>query len=235
MEIFKQHKSGYFVSNKGRIKGKVIEYLNPTLSSSGYLTVRNNTVHRIVVETFIGEIPKNYEVNHIDGCKTNNNLENLEIVTSSQNQIHAYKIGLQKGKKGEENPMSTITEEEVLDIYEMFKKGLTNKDVSNKYFLHDRYVSLIRHGKRWKYLWVEHFNNNNKINSLGSCSLPLDKMLEIIHLTINTEKTNQEIADLYHLEKSSISRIRNKISWKEVWRHYYNNLSIATTIENTNK
>lgn len=51
-------------------------------------------IHRLVLLTFIGE--SELLVNHIDWVKTNNNLDNLEYVTRSENQLHAYKNGLQK-------------------------------------------------------------------------------------------------------------------------------------------
>ena len=55
---------------------------------------KNARLHRIVAEAFL-ENPNNYsQVNHIDGDKANNNVENLEWCTQSQNELHAYKIGL---------------------------------------------------------------------------------------------------------------------------------------------
>lgn len=234
MEEFKEHKSGYLVSTEGRIKGKYVEFLKPTVTTAGYETSSIGLVHRVVVETFLGEIPKDYEVNHIDGCKTNNRLNNLEIVTKSENQKHAVRTGLQPIFKGETNPMAELTESDVIDIYNIIKNGDTNMDIGIKYNLHDRYVSLIRHGKRWKYLWVSHFNNDNSIRSTGSNSLPFETMLEIVKLISEGNKTNTEIAKMYHLDQSTISKIKSKNSWKDIWRYYYRN-SIATTIESTNK
>lgn len=46
---------------------------------------KNFLVHRLVAETFIGAIPEDMEVNHKDEIKTNNNVENLEIVTCKEN------------------------------------------------------------------------------------------------------------------------------------------------------
>ena len=75
-------------------------------------------VHRLIARTFIGEIPKGYNVNHKDGDKSNNRLENLEILTCSQNTKHAINNGLfkPKGSKGSKHHRSTTNEKEVKEI-----------------------------------------------------------------------------------------------------------------------
>jgi len=91
----------YFISSEGRYKypsGK-ITYGN---DFNGYLVVVrkcNNKevtscVHALVAEMFIRKRNDGEVVNHIDGNRSNNKLENLEIVTSSENTKHAIKIGL---------------------------------------------------------------------------------------------------------------------------------------------
>lgn len=64
---------------------------------------RRILLHRLVIETFLGECPDGYEVNHIDGKKGNNSIDNLEFVTRSGNIDHAKSLGLyiapNKGKK----------------------------------------------------------------------------------------------------------------------------------------
>lgn len=72
---------------------------------SGYIYLRVNikkyALHRLVALTFI-ENPENKPfVNHIDGNKLNNKAENLEWLTCSENNLHAHKIGLNKGSKRE--------------------------------------------------------------------------------------------------------------------------------------
>lgn len=49
-------------------------------------------VHRLVYRTFVGVIPSNMEINHIDHNKDNNSLENLELLTHSENQIKSAKF-----------------------------------------------------------------------------------------------------------------------------------------------
>lgn len=98
----------HFVSSEGEVsnwggKGKR-HYLKQKIDRAGYLTVslkvdgsrKTKFVHRLVAKAFRHK-PKNKEyVNHIDGVKTNNLMENLEWVTHSENMQHAYKTGLCK-------------------------------------------------------------------------------------------------------------------------------------------
>ena len=54
-------------------------------------------IHRLVAECFLPSWSAELQVNHIDGNKANNRLENLEWCTDSENKIHAYKNGLMVG------------------------------------------------------------------------------------------------------------------------------------------
>lgn len=69
-------------------------YLRVVLSNND--KKRYVKVHTLVVEQFIGIIPEGYVVNHIDGNKQNNHVDNLEIVTVKENTTHAHKHGLCK-------------------------------------------------------------------------------------------------------------------------------------------
>lgn len=220
-EIFKKHKSGYLVSNYGRVKGKTVEFLKGSKTTAGYITYGTlGYAHRLVCETFIGDIPTKMEINHIDFNKENNRIDNLEIVTRSENQIHAINGNRTKNIEGEANPMSHLKTEDVLSIYKMIKEGYDNIDIAIKFNLHDRYVSLLRHGKRWKKLYNENFNNEDNYYSLGCNFLNKKSLLEILNLITNTNMSNIEIAKLYHLDKTTISKVRNKKIWGRAWRYF---------------
>lgn len=111
----------YVVSNKGIVKGLDRKLNNNRFykgkilkqreDKNGYLVINLNKggdaktlkVHRLVAISFLGIIDGKNEVNHIDGDKKNNIVSNLEWVNSSENQIHAFKIGLQKPHNGNTN------------------------------------------------------------------------------------------------------------------------------------
>jgi len=106
----------YMVSNHGRVKsldrktihknGRVHFYKSRILMAHAvtYPLVdlfengikRRYCVHDLVTAVFIGPKPKRYTVNHKDGNKLNNHIDNLEYATFRENSIHAIRMGLKK-------------------------------------------------------------------------------------------------------------------------------------------
>lgn len=95
----------------GRTRSREGKILNPDIAPNGYYRVtfsinrkrKQFYVHRLIAEHFIPN-PKNLpQVNHIDGNKLNNSLDNLEWVTVQDNVIHAYKNGLINHVSGEKH------------------------------------------------------------------------------------------------------------------------------------
>ena len=94
--------SEYYISNYGNVKnlnkGRISTHLKPTVDN-GYLSVtltpltedrKVTRVHRLVANHFVPNPDNLPVVNHINGRKSDNSIENLEWVTQTENLIHAY-------------------------------------------------------------------------------------------------------------------------------------------------
>lgn len=173
-DVLYNYKNLYKISNYGRVKSLGIYHgrtnnffkkehiLKARLSKLGYIiyTLSNYgkanyiSVHRAVAETFILNFENKPQVNHIDGNKQNNRIDNLEWCTNSENVKHAYNIGLKvsKGKSfpKEKNPNSRFTEKEIKEIREKRQKGYKLKELAKEYNTSESYVCEICKYKFWK-------------------------------------------------------------------------------------
>ena len=128
-EIWKQVKNfpKYDITSFGRVAsfqgGIGCRFLKPQTTSKGYLQVAlcNNgiqkrvTIHSLVAAAFIGERLEGFQINHKNGIKTDNRVENLEYVTHQQNAIHASETNLLA--KGAKHGKSKLAEAQVLEIH----------------------------------------------------------------------------------------------------------------------
>lgn len=175
MEIWKQlPNSNYLVSSIGRVKtfdailehtlksGKVIKrkYVGKMLlpqTSCGYYHVTAQKkiirIHRLVAMLFLPN-PNNYPfVNHIDGVKTNNCVENLEWCTRQYNEDHAFRTGL-KNSTGSHNQMAKLNEEIVYKLkYRITDKSAKNKQkLADEIGVHRATIERIWNNKIWKHV-----------------------------------------------------------------------------------
>ena len=152
----------YKVSNEGVVistprngaKGKVMKQYDMKRGYRQYDLRKNGKrhhayVHRLIAIHFIANPENKPFVNHIDGNKLNNNIENLEWVTSKENMQHAAKIGLIKS--GENHPDAKLTDQEVREIRDLYKhKIYLQWELSEIYGVNRSTMNWIVHNKHRK-------------------------------------------------------------------------------------
>lgn len=125
----------YYVSNKGHIKNKYNKILYTNNSNNEYEQIclcvnykrYYRSVHRLVAEAFLPN-PNNYPcINHINGNKRDNNVNNLEWCTVAHNTQHSYEHGYQRGKSGN----CKLTDIQVILIRRLRLAGLSRFEVCN--------------------------------------------------------------------------------------------------------
>lgn len=137
-----QFEPNYEVSKLGEVRSKITGRIKSLrLNAQGYSRVtlypsgKTYTVHRLVAITFLSEeFEEGLVVNHKDGVKTNNNVDNLEWVSSKENFHHAVRNGLyvRKDISGVKNPRSKFSEEDLATILELKDRGLTTTQISKE-------------------------------------------------------------------------------------------------------
>lgn len=175
-------------------------------------------VHRLICWEFNG--PYNIEtdqVNHIDGCKTNNNPENLEWCSNSENVKHAIRMGLLKVER-----KYHFNEETIILACDLILLGLTNVEITSYIYngldIHSEEqgnfittLGCIRAGKSYQDI----FNNRKKsFNSGDYTSLNIDDIRTSVKATRTnvTDHENRAIIKRYQEEGYSELEILEKMT-----------------------
>jgi len=133
--------------------------LKPWINSCGYMNIKlsvkgkrkNKQIHRLVAEAFISNDENKKEVNHIDGNKSNNNINNLEWVTRNENIFHAYKIGLYDKNF---RKIIQIKDDKIINIFNSIKEASEKTGINNGCICSccgEKYRYKTAGGYTWKY------------------------------------------------------------------------------------
>lgn len=128
---------GYYISKRGTL-----------FTSNGYLQCtlfrKRFYIHRLVYEAWIGNIPNGYDIDHINGIKTDNRVSNLRAVPRSENLKHNYELGFRGS-----NYIHTFSDKERnLIMIDHKEKGLSIKKISLKYGYSRYFIHQVLKGIR---------------------------------------------------------------------------------------
>lgn len=173
MDVWKPvvgYEAFYAVSDKGRVKrvatvsGAPRDHEIHHAIKRGYIVVALwkdgrvsfRTAHRLAWEAHRGPIPPKMQINHMNGVKGDNRLENLEVVTASENIRHSYRVLGQKAPNapshGIKNGSAKLTEDAVRKVRRRLNAGDRQIDIAADLGVSQVAVSLIKRGKTWGHL-----------------------------------------------------------------------------------
>lgn len=218
----------YEISNKGRVKTLYTssqgkrgggDFLKERTTRQGYKFYQLNKsgkkstvlTHRLIAQAFIENPEGKNEINHIDGNKANNNLDNLEWCTRKENIKHAFETGLNVGRKGEKNFLSKLTYEKVKEIKELLTEGnMSAKDIGKKYGVSQSCITNINLGHTWK--GVEWPNKKRKHYRF----IDKETAIAIKKEVFQSNETIREIAERHGVSSSTVENIKYGITWKRL-------------------
>ena len=150
-----RNKSALFVS-KERI---VVSYFSKSIKYMVISLTKNSKksqmlMHRLMAIHFIPNPENKPDVNHKNGIKTDNRVENLEWCTKSENSQHASKSGLLKIHKGEDSVRSKLNEEQVLKIRELFNQNpkINKSSLAREFKIGNTTLHHILKRNTWKHI-----------------------------------------------------------------------------------
>lgn len=157
----------YEVSSLGRLRRSVNRFGNPSgrlLSPANALGYRRYTLcknretrtfvaHRLLWEAFVGPIPEGLVMNHKNGIKHDNRLENLEVVTVAENTRHGFRVlgrpPSLNPSPGSANGRARLTEADIPAIRLRLAQGEDMKRIAEDYSVNHGTIWHIAKGRTW--------------------------------------------------------------------------------------
>lgn len=220
MKKYIENSKNYFVDSIGVVYGPK-GVLKGEVSNAGYVRARLyykdgsskfQSVHRLVAEAFIPNPDNKPQVNHIDGNKQNNSVQNLEWSTVKENAQHASDNGLLK-YRGENHHNTELEDSDVEEICRLMESGYRNCDIVEMFGVTKGLVSWIRNGGAWK-----HISSKYQINKGRQKRISVESIIWICNKLQDGLSVKEifEISTNHNITKAVIYDIKSRKSYKEI-------------------
>jgi len=110
------------------------------------------SVHHLVLAAFVGPRPIGKEVNHKNGIKQDNRIENLEYCTHSENELHVFRVLGGKTRPGSKHHNTHLTESQVLEMRSLRNSGISAIELAERFNLSKWSVFDIISRRTWKHI-----------------------------------------------------------------------------------
>lgn len=192
-----------------------------------HLSVKNKSytilVHRLVAGAFIDNPENKPEVNHKNGRKRNNKVNNLEWNFSSENIFHSYESGIRNKLYGEDKANSKITNNQAHEICKLLEENkLTMKEISELVGCSKATILNIRQRKAWINISSEYNIDNYDIreSTNGNKRLKKETAKNICKDIESGYFSIRDIATKYNIPYSKVNDIKQRKTWTEVSKNY---------------
>lgn len=210
----------YAVTRCGRVYSlKSNKFLKPKIDRYGYEVVclrednknLHRTVHRLVALIYIPSVNKGMTVNHIDGNKVNNNVLNLEWVSSRDNLRHATETGLSVG--------TILSDEVVHQVCKLIQDGFRNCDVMQIAGVETlSTVEKIKSGMYYQDISREYDFEQNKLGRRQTISTP--KIIDVCE-RLQAGESVSSIAKNVKTSTGTIYRVKNRTRFTCISNNYF--------------
>lgn len=207
----------YFIDRSGKVYSNVgssLRELKATITKKGYLNIKikgkTYKVHRLVALAYIPNPQNLPQVNHIDGNKSNNQDSNLEWVNNSENQLHAWKTGLQPVRHAVN---TSLTQEQADAIRRTYTESdIGTSELARNYGVSKTTIKDILNAK--------YYNLDKSILPVSKPkTLPkftTEQVLEIRKLYATGTYSYNKLGTMFGVNHKTIKKITDRISYKDI-------------------